>query len=169
MSAANLASQSTVSAPPGEPTLVITRSFVAPRELVWRCYTEPVHLARFWGPHGSTCPLSEVDLRVGGRWRQVMRFASGREYGYTSAYLEITPPERLVWRDAPDDYRHGDPLPPMTMHTTLELSEAEGRTTVTVTVVFDSVAARDEAARRGFATTVTEAGERLALYLETLN
>jgi len=160
-------SQSGVAAPPGEPTLVITRSFEAPRELVWRCYTDPVHLVHFWGPHGSTCPLSKVDLRIGGRWRQVMRFASGNEYGYTSVYLEITPPERLVWRDAPDDYRFGDPLPPITMHTTLELTEHDGRTTVTVTVVFDSPAARDEAVRNGFARTVTEGHERLASYLET--
>lgn len=159
--------QSLVIVPPGEPTLVITRQFAAPRELVWRCYTDPVHLVHFWGPHGSTCPVSAVDLRVGGRWRQVMRFASGNEYGYTSAYLEISPPSRLVWRDAPDDYRFGDELPPVTMQTTLELSGTDGLTTVTVTVVFDSTAARDEAARRGFNRTVTEGHERLALYLET--
>lgn len=159
--------QSHVTAPPDDPTLVIIREFVAPRELVWRCYTDPVHLVHFWGPHGSTCPVSEVDLRVGGRWRQVMRFASGNEYGYTSAYLEVTPPSRLVWRDAPADYQHGDDLPPVTMHTTLELTEADGRTTVTVTVVFDSTTARDEAAKRGFTRTVTEGHDRLALYLET--
>lgn len=160
--------QSFVTAPPGEPTLVITREFAAPRELVWRCYTDPVHLVHFWGPHGSTCPVSEVDLRVGGRWRQVMRFAPGNEYGYTSAYLEVTPPARLVWRDAPADYRHGDELSAAaTMVTTLELTEADGRTTVTVTIVFDSAAARDEAAKHGFTRTVTEGHERLALYLET--
>lgn len=158
---------SVICMPEGDPTLVITRSFAAPRELIWRCYTDPVHLVHFWGPHGSSCPLSEVDLRVGGRWRQVMRFASGSEYGYTSAYLEITAPARLVWRDAPDDYRFGDDLPPATMQTTLELSEQDGRTTVTVTVVFDSVTARDEAARRGFARTVAEGHERLATYLQT--
>lgn len=159
--------QSLVTAPPGKPALVITREFAAPRDLVWRCYTDPVHLVRFWGPHGSTCPVSEVDLRVGGRWRQVMRFASGNDYGYTSAYLEIAPPSRLVWRDAPAGYRHGDPLPPVTMHTSLELTEVDGRTTVTVTVVFDSAAARDQAVRNGFARTVTEGHERLALHLET--
>ena len=159
--------QSIVTAPAGMATLVITRAFAAPRTLVWRCYTDPVHLVHFWGPHGSTCPLSEIDLRVGGRWRQVMRFATGNEYGYSSAYLEITPPSRLVWRDAPDDYGFGDPLPPVTMHTTLELAEQHGRTTVTVTVVFGSAAARDQAVRNGFARTVTEGHERLALHLET--
>ena len=167
MNRIDLPSQSGLTASPGDTTLVITREFDAPRELVWRCYTDPVHLARFWGPHGSSCPLSEVDLRVGGRWRQVMRFASGNEYGYTSAYLEVSPPARLVWRDAPNDYRFGDTLPPVTMLTTLELSEHAGSTTVTVTVVFDTAAARDEAIRNGFARTVNEGHERLAAYLQT--
>ena len=167
MNRIDLPSQSGLTASPGDTTLVITREFEAPRELVWRCYTDPVHLARFWGPHGSSCPLSEVDLRVGGRWRQVMRFASGNEYGYTSAYLEVSPPARLVWRDAPNDYRFGDTLPPVTMLTTLELSEHAGRTTVTVKVVFDTAAARDEAIRNGFARTVNEGHERLATYLQT--
>jgi uncharacterized protein YndB with AHSA1/START domain len=166
MSRIDLPTPAGTSAPPGEPTLVITRHFDAPRELVWRCYTDPVHLVHFWGPHGSTCPLSEVDLRVGGRWRQVMRFATGNEYGYTSAYTEITAPTRLAWRDAPDAYRFGDVLPPATMLTTLELADEAGGTVVTVTVVFDSATARDDAVRNGFARTVTEGHERLARYLE---
>ena len=158
----------TVIAPADQPELVITRIFAAPRSLVWRCYTDPVHLVHFWGPRGATNPVSEVDLRVGGAWRQVMRFASGREFGYTSAYLEITPPERLVWRDAPDGYRFGDPLPPPAMVTELVLTEAAGRTTITVTVRFTSLAARDEAVTYGFAATVLEGSDKLDLYLETL-
>lgn len=158
---------STITTPANDPVIVIARSFEAPRTLVWRCYTEPRHLVHFWGPKGATNPVSELDLRVGGAWRQVMRFASGNEYGYTSAYLEVTPPSRLVWRDAPNDYRFGDTLPPVTMLTTLELSEHAGRTTVTVTVVFDTAAARDEAIRNGFARTVNEGHERLATYLQT--
>ena len=155
-------------APAGDPRLVITRSFLAPRELVWRCYTDPVHLVRFWGPHGATNPVCEIDLRVGGAWRQVMRFPSGTEYGYTSAYLEIARPERLVWRDAPEGYRFGDPLPPPEMVTTLTLSEVGRFTTVAARVECLSVAGRDEAIRNGFATVVTEAGDKFDVYLETL-
>lgn len=160
--------RSAVDAPAGDPRLVITRSFLAPRELVWRCYTDPVHLVRFWGPHGATNPVCEIDLRVGGAWRQVMRFPSGTEYGYTSAYLEITRPERLVWRDAPEGYRFGDALPPATMITTVTLGEAAGRTAVRVHVLFLTVAARDEAVRMGFAVTVEQGSDRLDRYLETL-
>lgn len=159
---------SSVTTPADAPVLLITRTFDAPRTLLWRCYTEPQHLVHFWGPQGATNPVSEVDLRVGGRWRQVMRFASGNEYGYTSAYTEIAPPERLVWRDAPDDYRFGDELPPATMVTELTLAENAGRTTLNVIVRFASLAARDEAVRRGFATAVLEGSDKLDVYLDTL-
>lgn len=159
---------STVTTPANDPVIVIARSFAAPRSLVWRCYTEPQHLVHFWGPKGATNPVSEVDLRVGGAWRQVMRFPTGREYGYTSAYLEVAPPERLVWRDAPDAYRFGDELPPAVMVTEMTLSEHSGLTTVTVTVRFTSLLARDQAVSQGFATTVTQGSDKLDLYLFTL-
>lgn len=158
----------TVTTPANDPVIVITRSFAAPRALVWRCYTDPVHLVHFWGPKGASNPVSEVDLRVGGAWRQVMRFASGNEYGYTSAYLEITPPERIVWRDAPNGYRMGDALPPASMVTEMTFLEKAGRTTITVTVRFTSLLARDEAVTQGFARTVLEGSDKLDTYLETL-
>lgn len=157
-----------VETPADAAMIVIRRSFAAPRALVWRCYTDPVHLVHFWGPKGATNPVSDLDLRVGGHWRQVMRFASGNEYGYTSAYLEITPPERLVWRDAPDAYRFGDELPPPSMVTELTLGEVAGRTTLSVIVRFTSLVARDEAVTRGFATTVLEGSDKLDVYLTTL-
>lgn len=160
---------SAITTPANEPVIVIARSFDAPRTLVWRCYTEPQHLVHFWGPKGATNPVSEVDLRVGGAWRQVMRFASGNEYGYTSAYLEISPVERLVWRDAPDDYRFGDMLPPAAMVTEMILGQQHGQTSVTITVRFTSLLARDEAVKQGFASTVSQGSDKLDLYLFTLH
>ena len=159
---------SAVTTPANDPVILIARSFEAPRTLVWRCYTEPQHLVHFWGPRGATNPVSEVDLRVGGAWRQVMRFASGNEYDYTSAYLEISPVERLAWRDAPNGYRFGDELPPAEMVTEMTLAEAGRLTEVRITVRFISLAARDEAISRGFATTVSEGSDKLDLYLFTL-
>lgn len=161
-------SSNTVLTPADQPLLVISRSFDAPRQLVWRCYTDPVHLAQFWAPKGARVGLSRLDLRVGGAWRQVMVFPGGNEYGYTSVYLEISPPERLVWRDAPDDASFGDTLPPLTILTTMTLSEAGRRTNVEVAVRFNSVAERDENVRRGFSGVVTESNDKLADYLDTL-
>lgn len=160
---------STITTPANDPVIVIARSFEAPRTLVWRCYTDPRHLVHFWGPKGATNPVSDLDLRVGGHWRQVMRFASGREYGYTSAYLDISPVHRLVWRDAPEHHRFGDELPPAEMVTEMTLTEQDGRTSVTVTVRFTSLAARDQAVKQGFASTVSEGSDKLDLYLFTLS
>jgi uncharacterized protein YndB with AHSA1/START domain len=131
---------SAVTTPANDPVILIARSFEAPR-----------------------------DLRVGGAWRQVMRFASGNEYGYTSAYLEVSPVERLVWRDAPEGYRFGGELPPAEMVTEMTLSEAGHLTSVHITVRFTSLAARDQAVKRGFASTVSDGSDKLDLYLFTLS
>jgi uncharacterized protein YndB with AHSA1/START domain len=162
-------STSTVLTPADEPLLVITRVFDAPRALVYKCYTQPEHMVHFWGPHGSTTPVCQVELRPGGVWRTVMRFADGSEYGYSSVYLEIVPPERLVWRDAPNDWTGGlEGLPPIDIHSTLTLEDERGQTRVTVSVRFNSIAERDENVKRGFAGMVTASSERLEQYLETL-
>jgi uncharacterized protein YndB with AHSA1/START domain len=160
--------QATVEAPDAEPVILITRTLDAPRELVWRCYTEPKHMVHFWGPHGSTTPVCEVDLRPGGIWRTVMRFGTGNEYGYTSIYLEVVPPERIVYRDAPDgwDASEGEP-PPWQIHSTLAFEDDAGRTRMTVTVRFRGISERDDAVKRGFAGMVIQGNERLAEYLKT--
>jgi len=158
-----------VQTPASDPVIVISRSFDAPRALVYKCYTQPEHMVHFWGPHGSTTPVCEIDLRPGGLWRTVMRFASGHEYGYTSVYLEITPPERIVCRDAPEDWAGGlEGLPPPMLHSTIALSEEGGRTTVTITVRCPTVEFRDEQVNRGFAEMVKVGNDRLAEYLKTL-
>jgi uncharacterized protein YndB with AHSA1/START domain len=163
-------STSTVLTPAGEPVLIITRVFDAPRALVYKCYTEPVHMVHFWGPHGSTTPVCQVDLRAGGLWRTVMRFADGSEYGYSSVYLEIVPPERIVYRDAPNDWKGGlEGLPPVEIHSTIAFGDESGKTKVTVTIRFNSLAERDENVKRGFAGMVVTSSDRLEQYLETLN
>jgi uncharacterized protein YndB with AHSA1/START domain len=75
--------------------LVLAREFDAPRELVWRAWTVPEHVARWWGPQTFTATC-ELDLRVGGSYRIVMRGPDGEEGPLTGEFLEITPPERLV-------------------------------------------------------------------------
>lgn len=84
----------------------ITRLFDAPRELVFRAWTDPAHLASWFGPRGTTTPLSsiEVDLRPGGRWRACMvREDNGEEFPSGGVYREIVEPERLVFTWALDD------------------------------------------------------------------
>jgi uncharacterized protein YndB with AHSA1/START domain len=77
--------------------LILTRVFDAPRELVFQAWTDPKHLAQWFGPHGFTNPFCKVDLRPGGEWRHVMRGPDGTNYPMTAIFQEVTRPERLVF------------------------------------------------------------------------
>jgi uncharacterized protein YndB with AHSA1/START domain len=77
--------------------VTITRSFAAPRALVWRAWTDPAHLAAWWGPNGFTNPVCEVDPRPGGAIRIVMRAPDGQEYAMRGEFREVVAPERLVF------------------------------------------------------------------------
>lgn len=88
-----------------EPELRLTRMFDAPRQLVWDAWTRPEHLERWQGaPEGMTVTLVEKDLRPGGRFKLCMRAPDGAEYWLQGEYLEVVPPELLVfthtWMDA---------------------------------------------------------------------
>ncbi len=156
-------------APANATHFIVTRTLRAPRALVYKCYTDPKHMVHFWGPRGSSLAECRIDLRVGGVWRVVWRFPDGSGYGYSSVYLEIDAPQRLHYRDAPDDWAGGlDGLPPVQLLTTLELAETGHETTVTITVRFLSVAERDQAMAQGFVGMVNMGNDRLAEYLETL-
>ena len=82
----------------------MTRIFEAPRHLVFEAMTRPDLLKRWFGPHGWSLVVCEVDLRVGGTWRYVLRGPEGREMGMHGVYKQITPPERFVSTEAFDDY-----------------------------------------------------------------
>jgi uncharacterized protein YndB with AHSA1/START domain len=81
---------------PADRILTITRVFDAPVDLVWRCWTEDAHLKKWSAPRGFTIPQSEGDLRVGGKWRVVMRTPEGQELGLGGVYREIVPNKLLV-------------------------------------------------------------------------
>lgn len=157
-----------VTAPPGVDHFTIERTFDAPRALVWRCYTQPQHLARFWGPRDATTSAA-IDLRVGGVWSTIWTYASGQTYGYRSVYLDLSEPGRIHYRDAPDDWAGGlEGLPPAQLLSTITLVEHDGRTTVLAHVRAASVALRDETIARGFTGMVSVGNDRLEDYLATL-
>ncbi|HEX4602894.1 MAG TPA: SRPBCC domain-containing protein [Candidatus Angelobacter sp.] len=79
--------------------LVITRTFDAPRELVWKAWTDPERMKLWWGPECFTSPACKIDLRVGGRVHACMRSPQGQEYWNIGVYLEIVEPLRLVYTD----------------------------------------------------------------------
>jgi uncharacterized protein YndB with AHSA1/START domain len=86
-----------------EKDLIITRMFDAPRELVWRVWTEPKLAMRWWGPAGFTAPVAKIDLRAGGKYLLAMRSPDGKDYWSTGVYHEIVKPERIVCTDSFSD------------------------------------------------------------------
>ena len=76
--------------------IVIERVFDAPRELVWKAWTDPEHVARWWGPHGMTTRVNELDLRPGGSWRYVMLGPDGFEMPQRGVFSEVVPPELIA-------------------------------------------------------------------------
>ena len=145
-----------------ERVLVLTRLFDAPRSLVFKAWTEPEHLARWWGPRGFTSTIIANDVRPGGAYRFHMRGPEGDDHWLQGVYREVVAPEQLVmagaWTDA-----DGKPVSPETL-LTVTFEEHQGKTKLTLhQAVFESVTARDEH-RGGWTSSL----ERLAEYLATV-
>jgi uncharacterized protein YndB with AHSA1/START domain len=83
--------------PNTETTLHLKRTFAAPREKVFRVWTDPEELKKWWGPKGFSTPSGEVDLRVGGKYRLAMKPPVGEVFYLTGTYREVRPPEKLVY------------------------------------------------------------------------
>src|SRR3984957_18710779 len=77
--------------------IIITRVFDAPRELVWKAWTDPKHVVRWWGPKGFTTTIHEMDVRPGGIWRHTMHGPDGTNYPNESVFTEVVKPERIVF------------------------------------------------------------------------
>ena len=91
-----------VEAPAAEPIIVLSRSFNAPRRLVWKVMTEPEHIARWWGPRSVRTTVARHDFRVGGAWRYEHHMADGTVYAFKGEFREIVPDERLVMNRHPE-------------------------------------------------------------------
>lgn len=147
---------------PSEREIVITREFDAPRRLVWAAWTDPRHVPHWLlGPDGWTMPDCEIDLRPGGAWRFLWRNGSGEELEMHGVYREVAAPARLV-----NTERWGEQWPE-TLNT-LDLAEADGKTTVTQTALFPSREARDAALQTGMNDGVARSYERLDEHLRSM-
>ena len=109
--------------------IVSRRVFDAPRELVFRAFSDPSVLARWWGPAGFANTFQEFDLRPGGAWRLVMRGPDGAEYQLEKHFVEVTAPERIV-------FDHVQPMHHFRM--TMTFAEDSGKTRLTWQMAFDS-------------------------------
>ena len=143
-------------------SIVTTRVFDAPRDLVFTAWTDPKHLAQWWGPTGFTTTTHAFDMRPGGVWRFVMHGPDGTDYQNRITFEEVARPERLV-------YRHGggDDVHPVQFHVTVTFEDLGGsKTRLTMKGLFATAAIRDEvAAKYGAVEGAQQTLERLATYL----
>lgn len=146
----------------GDREIHFSRSFDAPRQLVFNAITQPALLLRwFVGPPGWTLTVCQVDLRVGGAYRYVWRQADGTEMGMGGVFLEVTPPERIVQTEKFDMF-------PTESLGTLTLTEHAGRTTLHITMVYATPDVRDAMLRTPMEQGMSAGYLRLDQLLATL-
>src|SRR5947208_6978098 len=127
---------------PTDREIVMTRVFDAPRRLVFDAFSKPELLKRWFGPRGWSLVVCDVDLKVGGGFRFVLRGPDGKEMGMRGVYREIVPPERSVHMESFDDF-------PGEAQVTTVLVERDGQTTLTATVLYPSREIRDAVIKSG--------------------
>ena len=147
---------------PSDEQILITREFDAPKHLVYRSWTTPGLVKRWWGGGRGEVKVVEIDLRVGGAWRCVMVTDGGSEVAFRGEYREIVPNERIVSTEVYEAMPEGETL------NTVTFSETGARTTLTVLVQHASKEARDAHIDSGMETGMQEGMdllERMAITL----
>ena len=141
--------------------LVFERTFDAPRELVWKALTDPQIVPRWWGPHGTTTIVEEMDVRPGGRWRYRSSAADRDDVVFYGEYLEVTPPEGYRWTFMFDV----DGLGPQGGPESCTLQEVDGRTTLRSVSHMGSPEAIEGSLATGMVGGAIETWDRLAAVL----
>jgi uncharacterized protein YndB with AHSA1/START domain len=147
-----------------EQELVLTRVFDAPRELVFKVWTDPKHVALWWGPHRFTNPVCKLDLRPGGAILIHMRGPDGVVYRMTGVYREVVEPERLVFTSAALDAA-GNPM--FELLTTVTFAEEGGKTKQILRARVIKRTAQAAPYLAGMEAGWTQSLERLAAYVAT--
>ena len=148
---------------PSDREIVMTRTFDAPRDLVFEAHSSCEHLSNWWGPRKYEVASCEIDFRPGGTWRIVHKSTEGpEEHGFRGEFREIVRPERLVWTFEWEG-RPGD-----VSVETLTFEEHDGKTTLTASAVYDTVEDRDGMLQSGMTEGAIETWDRLEEYLGSL-
>jgi uncharacterized protein YndB with AHSA1/START domain len=146
---------------PTDEQILITREFAAPRHLVFKAWTTPELLKRWWNAKRGEVTIAEVDLRVGGRWRSVMVTDDGVEVGFHGEYREIVPNERIVSTEVYEGLPEGVTEEQGTTLNTATFTEKDGRTTLTILIQAPSKEARDAIIESGMEAGLQDAFDLL--------
>jgi uncharacterized protein YndB with AHSA1/START domain len=143
--------------------LVMTRTFDAPRELVWEVWTDPKHVAAWWGPNGFTNTIHEMDVAPGGKWRFMMHGPDGVDYPNRIVFTEVVKPERLVYIHGDDNDNDDN-----TFEVTVTFEAIGKKTQLTMRIIMKSVKALDDAKKFGAVEGGQQTLQRLEKYLSDM-
>jgi uncharacterized protein YndB with AHSA1/START domain len=138
MNAVNAINPLKVETPADEPIIIMTRTLNAPRALVWKAWTEPQHIARWWGPRSYNTKVVKQDVRVGGEWRYEQQTPEGDAYVFIGRFLEVVEPEKLV-----NTFGVEGMFEDKTLVETHTFEERDGRTFYKSVSRFDTIEDRD--------------------------
>lgn len=151
-----------VNAEPGSHAIVMSRDFNAPRELVFKAYTDAALIPRWWGPNGVTTTVDTMEVKKGGLWRYVQRDDQGGEYAFHGVYHDIVAPERLVYTF------EFEGMPGHVLLETISFEDHGGKTTLIDTLVAQTLEARDGMVDSGMEQGASESWDRFETLLQTL-
>src|SRR6266576_228614 len=140
---------------PTETQILITREFDAPKHLVFKAYTTPEFIKRWWSGNRGKVTSADVDLRVGGKWRYVMTANEGFEVAFHGEFKEIVPNERIVSTEVYEGMPDGEALD------TTTFSDVDGRTVLTISMQMASKQDRDAVINSGMEAGMQEAMDHL--------
>lgn len=155
-------SQTTFTVKREELTIIVERVFDAPREKVFKVFTDPTNLPKWWGPRNLTTTVESMDVRVGGKWRFIQRDEKGNEFAFNGVYKEVTPPERIS---------NTFEFEPMAGHILVETAVFEDlgdKTKVTSTARYANLEDLDGMVASGMEGGAVESWERLAEFITTV-
>lgn len=149
-------------AEPGQLDIRMSRDFDAPRDLVFKAYTDPMLVPQWWGPKSLTTVVDKMDIKMGGIWRFIHRDAEGTEYAFFGVYHQIVPPERIIYTF------EFEGMPGHVLLETISFEEQDGKTRLVNTAVFQTVEDRDGMIETGMESGAAESWERFDELLKTL-
>jgi uncharacterized protein YndB with AHSA1/START domain len=144
--------------------LIFTRLLDAPRELVFKIWTDPAHLIQWYGPRGFVTSVYQMDVRPGGVWRLTMRGPDGTDYKNRLIFLEVVQPSRLVYKHEPEEGSE-----PVTFETTVTFADEQGKTRLTLRMLFPTREEREYVVKKhGAVEGCHQMFGKLAQYLQTM-
>lgn len=147
---------------PSDREIAVTYIFDVPREIVFKAYTDPALIPKWWGPRNLVTTVESMDLRPGGVWRFIQRDQDGKEYAFSGVYRNVKPPEQVVY-----SFEYEDLKGHVSVETVI-FEEQDGKTKVTDKTVFLTAEDRDEMLKSGMEEGVNESMERLTALLKNL-